>query len=131
MSADNGVYILSTADGQYRVSTFQAVDNLYYDQLRPDNNDLNSLQVVMQYGTTKYTKHYDRALVIAGKILKKLFICEYGIQLIKSDKTWKTLCEEAQQDAKTILATDVKPYQDITRIRQIANGEITYDTENS
>lgn len=122
MSADNGVYILKTSDGQYRVETFQAVDNLYYNVLHPDYDDLCSLEVFMQYENTKYTKNYAQAMTIAGDILQKLFVCEYGIQIIDTKKTWATICEEARKEAKEVLAEGINNYFSRDKLEKIAQG---------
>lgn len=123
MSADNGVYILKTSDGQYRIATFQAVDNLYYNPLSPNNNELYSLAVFMQYENTKYTRNYAQAMTIAGDILQILSICEYGIQFIETDKTWATICKEAKKDANEILDTDINTCFNKDRLVKIARGE--------
>lgn len=125
MSADNGVYILKTSDNQFRVATFQAVENLCYNELNPDCIELNSLQVVLQYGGVEYTESCDIAMKTAMSILDELIICEYGIQFINTKKSWRTLCKEAQEEAVAICNN--KPVSEIycnyDRLCLIANGE--------
>lgn len=128
MSADNGIYILKTKDGQYRVADFQAVDNLYYNCLDSSKRDeLCPLEVILQYEYTKFTRKYEQALVVAGHILEALPVCEYGIQLITSDKTWDELCNEAKKMAIRITISGIGKasynYRDLNRIAFGSIGE--------
>lgn len=126
MSADNGVYILKTADNQYRVATFQAVDNLYYNDANNTAGELCSLQLLLTYGKAKYTKKLEVALKIAHNILKKLWICEYGIQVIESNKTWNNICKEAQKEAKIIITNKDRLWlYNEEQLQLIADGKIS------
>lgn len=89
MSADNGVYILKTKDGQIRVAHSNAINGLF-----DFKGNYISEQISRHFGC-KYTKNMDKAVKIAEKIRKKLPVCEYGIQFLPyCDKTWEQIIEE-------------------------------------
>jgi hypothetical protein len=89
MSADNGVYILKTKDGQIRVAHTNAINGLF-DQ----KGNYIPEQITRHFGI-KYTKNMDKAVRIATNIKKRLPVCEYGIQFLPyCDKTWDELIEE-------------------------------------
>jgi hypothetical protein len=96
MSADNGVYIMKFKD-QYRVLHMQAVDNLEYSYCINDGVDYVPTRLVEYYGDTKYTYDYQTALRVASAILRKLPVCEYGIQILNYPYTWKQTVEKAKE----------------------------------
>lgn len=99
MSADNGIYILKTKEGQYRVIHTQAIENIY------DINDPNQLapeQIINYYGKSKYTYEKNLARGIAFSIARELPVLEYGIREIVIDKTWDQILNEAKENGKEI-----------------------------
>lgn len=97
MSADNGIYILKLKD-QYRVIEAQAIGNLYWSfSTFSESEDLVPTRLVEYYGTSKYTRNFDMAMRIATLMLKHVSICEYGIQIIQCNKTWKRVVREAKE----------------------------------
>lgn len=98
MSADNGIYILQCKD-QYRVRHLQAVEDLWWSEhLRQQQNDIVPLQAIRLFGQEKYTRDFRTAMFIAGLLLKKTPVCEYGIQIIKVPKSWSQLLHESKCD---------------------------------
>lgn len=93
MSADNGIYILHTKEGQYRTRHLQAIDNLYWEDGDYTKEPVSS--VVFEMFDGSYTKNKDIARNIAFGIAKNLPVCEYGIREIYIHKTWKKICAEA------------------------------------
>ena len=96
MSADNGIYILRTADKQHRVLHMQAVDNLYFSYIYThcDLNSFNSARLLEYYGSCKHTKNFEKALKIANQIKHQVEFVEYGIQIIQSNNTWEQIVED-------------------------------------
>lgn len=106
MSADNGIYILKTKD-QYRVAHLQAIDNVSWSIIDGDwqNNDKTRgmcvpTRVVEMWGDCKFTRDENKAFQIAHKWAGSLPICEYGVNVIIYNKTWKHILEDAQEYAK-------------------------------
>lgn len=106
MSADNGIYILKTRD-QYRVAHLQAIDNVSWSII--DGNWQNKKEtrgkcvptrVVEMWGKCKYTRDESIALKIAHNWASSLPICEYGVNIITYNKTWKHIVEDAKEYAK-------------------------------
>lgn len=100
MSADNGVYILKIGQGteeEFRVKHMYAAENLTYvkDNKYLDSDTGYNLQEVYNcFSTSPVFTNPDDAMTYAKKILINLFICEYGIQFIRSiNKSWKEICE--------------------------------------
>lgn len=127
MSADNGVYILHTTDGQYRVKEFQAGDNLYWNVFtKKQQKTLFQLAVVVEYADIKYTKNSDKAFKIANNIHNNLWICEYGISLINCNISWECLLIISQKQAQMVIDMDINYcfYQDFERDKfyKIADG---------
>lgn len=95
MSADNGIYILVTPKGnhgacEYRVSEFQAVENLYYNPITYAELDWNNAAAIMHnarrmWGKCNVLTDKMAALCVAAEILDGLAICEYGISFINLD----------------------------------------------
>lgn len=89
MSADNGVYILRTKDRQIRVAHLQAINGLFdcRGKYIPE-------QIHRHFGSSKYTKNMDKAIIIAQNMKNKLPVCEYGIQVLPyCNKTWKEILD--------------------------------------
>lgn len=109
MSADNGVYILKTKD-QYRVAHLQAIDNVSWSIIDGDwQNEKRTrgkcvpTRVVEMWGKCKYTRDESVALKIAHRWASSLPICEYGVNIITYNKTWKHIVEDAKEYAKKEL----------------------------
>jgi hypothetical protein len=97
MSADNGIYLLETPavkgskKKEYRVIHAQAIDNIYWDENCPNNNNSegNPSQVVAYFGNTTAFNDAETAWGYAREIEKKILsddycpILEYGISSIK------------------------------------------------
>lgn len=98
MSADNGIYILKTKEGQYRVIHAQAIENLYHNY-----NELIPAQIIEYYGKSKYTYEKNLARGIAFSIARELPVLEYGIREIIVDKTWDQILNEAGKEIKIAL----------------------------
>ena len=106
MSADNGIYILKARD-QYRVAHLCAIDNVSWSII--DGNWQNKKEtrwkcvptrVVEMWGKCKYTRDENVAYRIAHKWANSLSICEYGVNVITYNKTWKHIIEDAKEYAK-------------------------------
>jgi hypothetical protein len=99
MSADNGIYILKTKDGQYRVAHAQAIENIYegYSGRRYD-----SLQVVLTWMDCRYTRDFEKAMIVANAMENK-WHTEYGIRVFTYNKTWKHIVEDAKKMAEINL----------------------------
>lgn len=98
MSADNGVYILKTKDGQIRVAHSNAINGLF-----DLNGNYISEQVRRHFGSYKYTRNMDKAVRIAESIRRKLPVCEYGIQFLPyCNKTWKQIIEESNERSDSV-----------------------------
>lgn len=100
MSADNGIYILKCKD-QYRVAHLQGIDNISHSLIDGywSYNRLVPTRVVEMFGGCKYTINYDMALRIANNWNSSLPICEYGVNVLKYNKTWKHIVEDAKKYA--------------------------------
>ena len=106
MSADNGIYILKTKD-QYRVAHLRAIDNVSWSAIDGDwqNNDSTRgkcapTRVVEMWGDCKFTRDESKALNMAHKWAGNLPICEYGVNIITYNKTWKQILKDAKAYAK-------------------------------
>ena len=96
MSADNGVYILKTKD-QYRVIHAQAIENLYWTPLKNGlHGEFIATRLVEYFGHTRYTRDFDTAMRVANAIAKDKYL-EYGIVVLKIDKKWSTVLNEAKE----------------------------------
>lgn len=100
MSADNGVYILKCKD-QYRVAYTQGIDNISYSMADGywENHKLVPTRVVQVFGDCKYTRNADTALQLAYRWCSRLPVCEYGINILTYNKTWKHIVEDARRYA--------------------------------
>lgn len=136
MSADNGIYVLKTKD-QYRVAHLQAIDNVWWSlidgnwQNKPcRNSKLVPTRVVEMWGYCKYTRDEGTALKLAHKWANSLPICEYGVNVITYNKTWKHILEDAKEYAEKEIDYIYKHPEDsyclckLDILKQILNGEI-------
>jgi len=106
MSADNGIYILKSKD-QYRVAHLQAIDNVSWSIIDGNWQDKKETRgkcvptrVIEMWGKCKYTRDEGVALRLAHKWASSLPICEYGINIITYNKTWKHIVEDAKEYAQ-------------------------------
>lgn len=126
MSADNGIYILKTKD-QYRVAHFTNSENMYYSAITDTyDNEIVSSRVVELWGDSKFTRKESVALHLAHNWASKLQICEYGVNLIKVNKTWKEITKDAKTYAKReidiIKKAGTKDYWNMDKLQKIADG---------
>ncbi len=98
MSADNGVYVLSTIRNRkqdgiawvacephkvYRVAEAGAIDNFGWHELNQPYNLGAYMQSI--WGQSEVYDNKDDALLVAHKIEESLDICEYGVSVIDTD----------------------------------------------
>lgn len=126
MSADNGIYILKTKD-QYRVAHFQNAEYMYYSAITGTYEDeIVPSRAVELWGDSKFTRREDIALRLAHRWASGLPICEYGVNLIKVNKTWKDLMKEARTYAKreveVIKKAGTQDYWCFDTLQKIADG---------
>lgn len=111
MSADNGVYILKTREGQYRVRNLQAIDNLNWSFIHFRPEHYVPTRILEYFGNCKYTYKSDVALQIAQNIYNHLPVCEYGIQTISIDRTWNRIKHDsidyARQELKSLNENNI------------------------
>ena len=101
MSADNGIYILKTKDGQYRVIHAMAIENLWWSGLEEKSKkEMVPTEILRYFGRSKYTRDYSLALRIAHSIARREPILEYGVSDFYCNKTWRQIVEEGKQLAK-------------------------------
>ena len=101
MSADNGIYILKTKDGQYRVIHTQAIDNLWWSHIKGElNNQPVSTRIVEYFGEVNPFYNLEKARDIAFNMVKRYVPLEHGVNEIEIDKTWYDILEEAKSLAK-------------------------------
>lgn len=125
MSADNGIYILKTKD-QYRVAHLQAIDNIYWSAINGQQERLVPTRVVEMWGDCKFTRDASRAFNMAHKLANKLPVCEYGVNVITYNKTWKHILEDAQEYAKKEIGYIKNMHQErfwnMDDLQKIADG---------
>lgn len=126
MSADNGIYILKTKD-QYRVAHFQNAEYMYYSAITDIYSDeVVPSRAVELWGDGKFTRREEIALRLAHRWASGLPICEYGVNLIKVNETWKDLMKEARTYAKreveVIKKAGTQDYWDMEKLQKIADG---------
>ena len=132
MSADNGIYILKTKD-QYRVAHLQAIDNVSWSII--DGNWQNEKEtrgkcvptrVIEMWGKCKYTRDENVSFKIAHKWASSLPICEYGVNVITYNKTWKHIVGDAkkyaQKEIDYIRKTGDEDRWDVEQLKSIADG---------
>lgn len=127
MSADNGIYILKTKD-QYRVTHAMAIDNIYWSHIDGDHYPkLVPTRVVEYWGGKKYTRNEETALKVANAMLKHTYICEYGINTIVFNKTWKHIVEDAKEYAvkeiEYLKNNHTKETYAIQKLQKIIDGK--------
>lgn len=131
MSADNGIYILKLKD-QYRVAHHQAVENVYWSEFGVDlaytkhHNKLVPTRVVEMWGDCKYTRSYKKAMEIANNWCSHMWICEYGVNVITCNMTWKELLQKATEFAKEEIALikskGVEKFYRMDKLQKMADG---------
>lgn len=131
MSADNGIYILKTKD-QYRVAHLQGIETASWsiiDGYWPYHSDKGykyvPTRVVEIWGDSKFTGNEYKAFQIAHKWADSLPVCEYGVNVITYNKTWKHILEDAKKYAKKeieFLKGQPISYYDLDKLQKIANG---------
>lgn len=132
MSADNGIYVLKTRD-QYRVAHLRAIDNVSWSVIDGDwyNNEETKgkcvpTRVVEMWGDCKFTRDEGKALSLAHRWASSLPICEYGVNIITYNKTWKHILEDAQKYAKKeiefIKNHNKQNIWNLERLQKIADG---------
>jgi len=111
MSADNGVYILKTKEGQYRVITAQAIDNLNWSYIHFREERYVPTRILEYFGNCQYTYNKDTALEIAQNIYVQLPVCEYGIQTFSINRTWNRIKHDsidyARQEIKSLKENNI------------------------
>lgn len=83
MSADNGVYILETADNEFRVAYAHAIDNIYgkfNDDTQQWDCDMNMM--VDYFRNSEIFNSYDDALDEAMRLSREYEYLEDGICFI-------------------------------------------------
>lgn len=118
MSADNGVYILKTSEGEHRVLHTQAIENIYKGTI----TNFDFLNIYKYFHKCKSTKNRTTAFNIASTIYENLPICEYGIVPISIDKSWDDI----------VLEADIAISQKINDLksRNFHNRLYSYDQKN-
>lgn len=96
MSADNGIYILRTKDGQCRVKNICAIENLNYSEKTGWSNEPIPERIFEMFDG-EYTRDINKARDIAFSMARKSIVCEYGVNEIIVNKTWKQIVREAIQ----------------------------------
>lgn len=138
MSADNGIYILKTKD-QYRVAHLQSIENVSRSAIDGDWQSCGKTRgkyvptrVVEMWGRCKYTRDERTAFRIAHRWAERLPICEYGVNVITYNKTWRHISEDAKRYAKRELEHIKKCKEEhlwnTKRLQVIADG--CYDRAN-
>ena len=97
MSANNGIYIFKTKEGQCRVVYVYEIANLHWSFLNWSiTNDIISTRVVEIFGKGKFTYNQNIARSIAFSMSRKTYL-EYGVNEIVANKTWKQIVKEAKE----------------------------------
>lgn len=132
MSADNGIYILKTKD-QYRVAHLQAIDNVSFSIIDGNWQDKKETRgkcvptrVIEMWGRYKYTRDENVAFRIAHRWASSLPICEYGVNVITYNKTWKHIVKDAKEYARKeieyIKELGIGGTWNVERLESIADG---------
>lgn len=94
MSADNGIYILKTSEGEHRVIHAMAIDNINYDC--PEGFELEPIETLRYFGSAKVHTTFGEAMLYATGLEQAMHEdnhpLEYGIKVIRTKHTWKELC---------------------------------------
>ena len=100
MSADNGIYILKTKEGQHRVIHAQAIENLWWSFTKMGTGEtICPTRVVELFGDCQYTYNRNIGRSIAFSMAGNISILEYGIREIYIDMTWNEIIKEAKINA--------------------------------
>lgn len=93
MSADNGIYILSTVGPEFRVKHLMAVENVYWDEDKHrETNDQDTWIIVAREMWSGCEIFYDAQMAIAEANrlyefnTRDGYPVEYGIQIIHIDR---------------------------------------------
>ena len=130
MSADNGIYVLKTKD-QYRVIHAQGIEYIYGSIIKNRHSiDLrtkyNPVRVFEMWCDCKYTRNESLVLKIAHNWASRLSICEYGVNIVHYNKTWKHILEDAKEYAKKeieyIESHNLEHCYDMHQLHKIADG---------
>lgn len=134
MSTDNGIYILKTKD-QYRVVHLQNIENVYYSIIdknwsynKETKNKYVPSRIVEMFNDSKYTKDENKAIELAHKWAGSLPICEYGVNTITYNKTWKHILMDAKdyavKEVNYIMQNNLedKFKYDLPKLQKIADG---------
>lgn len=126
MSADNGIYILKTKD-QYRVAHFRNAEYMYYSAITDTYSDkVVPSRAIELWVDSKFTRREEIALHLAHRWASKLPICEYGVNLVKVNKTWKELMKDAtayaKREVEVIKKAGAQDYWDMDKLQKIADG---------
>jgi hypothetical protein len=93
MSADNGTYILETKGSEYRIASFQNVEEIYGDWDETSNSwSPNQNMIKNSFSASKVYASLDEAWDAATIYNDTLPISEYGVNLL-SDFSHKTFDE--------------------------------------
>lgn len=81
----------------------QAIDNVTWSVIDGDwysneetRGKLVPTRVVEMWGNCKFTRDEGKALSLAHKWASRLPICEYGVNVITYNKTWKQILKNAR-----------------------------------
>lgn len=86
MSADNGVYILRTNDGEIRVAHAQAIENI-----RQGKTTLDKASIILYFKDSEVYTDGDKAFQKATELLEDVGYAEYGICAIDLDISYPNI----------------------------------------
>lgn len=126
MSADNGIYILKTKD-QYRVAHFSNAEYMNYSIVKGSyENKIIPTRAVELWGDSKFTRRESIALHLAHNWANELLICEYGVNVVEVNKTWKELMKDAKiyarREIDAIKNAGTEEYWNMELLQKIADG---------
>lgn len=114
MSADNGIYILSTPNGlgyEYRVIHTQAIDNIMWIPTEEQHKNFdysygNPRNIVDYFQNSPRFETEDEALLYASSLYDEIMaddfpILEYGINKISLEKSFDWYVEKAKIQPKS------------------------------
>jgi hypothetical protein len=97
MSADNGIYVLRTKEGQHRVAYGQSIPNLHWDEKQGKNVlQPTSKQLYNYFKKSRFTYDKDVAFNIATQIAEREMVLEDGIYCVNVNKNWADILAEAK-----------------------------------
>lgn len=126
MSADNGVYILKTKD-QYRVAHFQNAEYMNHSAITGEyGNEIIPTRIIELWGDSKFTKKENVALHVAHRWAESLKICEYGVNIVRVNKTWNELMKDAvpyaKREMEAIRNHGDEKYWNLEKLQKISDG---------